>query len=78
MKMIDFTQCKASNRFYGGHAESKKGIIYNGENWFLKFPKNTKKLHFHSYTLSPICEYIGSHIYNLLGITTHETIFWMI
>ena len=78
MKMIDFTLCEANNRYYGGHAGAKKGIIYNGENWFLKFPKNTKNINknsqLRSYASSPICEYIGSHIYNLLGITTHETI----
>ena len=43
IEMIDFTNCELSSRNleYGGRAGEKKGIIYNNEFWFLKFPKNT-------------------------------------
>ncbi len=43
IKMIDFSDAKLSSRNleYGGRAGEKKGIIFNNEFWFLKFPKNT-------------------------------------
>ena len=43
IKLIDFTNCKLSSRNleYAGRAGEKRGIIYNDEFWFLKFPKNT-------------------------------------
>lgn len=79
IQMIDFSNCKLSSRNleYGGRAGEKKGIIYNGGFWFLKFPKNasamnnTKGL---SYVTSPLSEYIGSNIYKILGYEVHETI----
>lgn len=78
-ELIDFTNCTLSRRNleYGGRAGEKKGIVFNGEFWFLKFPKNasnmknTKGL---SYVTSPLSEYIGSHIYRILGYNVHETI----
>lgn len=41
--IIDFSNCSLSDRNlqYAGRAGEKRGIIYKGENWFLKFPKNT-------------------------------------
>lgn len=78
-KIIDFTDCPLSQRNlqYGGRAGEKRGIIYENELWFLKFPKNsigmenTKTL---SYVTSPLSEYIGSHIYEILGYDVHKTI----
>ena len=61
---------------YGGHAWNKLGVIINNENWFLKFPQSirnfTRKVEI-SYTTSPISEYIGSHIYEIIGIPVHKT-----
>lgn len=79
IEIIDFTNCKLSSRDlqYGGRAGEKRGIVYNNKYWFLKFPKTTngmrniKRL---SYVTSPISEYIGSHIYQILGYDVHETI----
>ena len=54
----------------------KKGIIYNNEYWFLKFPKNTigmRKVDSLSYVTSPISEYLGSNIYKILGYEVHDT-----
>ena len=67
--------------FYGGNAGQKYGIIINGEKWIVKFPASTqdfsgqkkKNTHLPSYTLSPESEYIGSHIYELIGVPVHET-----
>ena len=71
----DFDNVSLSGITYGGHSGSKKGIIFNDERWFLKYPKSTKSMNVFnmSYTTSPISEYLGSHIYKLLGIETHET-----
>lgn len=77
MRLIDFNNAIPNKRNYGGMAGSKLGIDYNNEKWFLKFPKSTssmvgKKLP--SYTNSPLTEYLGSHIYKLLGYETQETL----
>ena len=76
MKIYDFNNCKENGLRYGGHAGNKLGIIIDNENWFLKFPKSTKDLTRKveiSYTTSPLSEYIGSHIYESIGIPVHET-----
>lgn len=61
---------------YGGAAGNKDGIIYNGENWLIKYPKNIKGLERTgdaSYSTAPLSEYIGSHIYEMLGYDVHAT-----
>ncbi len=79
MDIIDFSNCKLSDRNleYGGRAGEKRGITYNGERWFLKFPKNTigmNRVTGLSYVTSPLSEYIGSQIYKILGYNVHKTI----
>jgi len=79
IKLIDFTNCSLSSRNlqYGGRAGEKRGIIFNDEFWFLKFPKNTLGMHkvdTLSYVTSPISEYIGSNIYKILGYDVHDTL----
>ncbi len=79
MDIIDFSNCKLSDRNleYGGRAGEKRGIVFNGERWFLKFPKNTigmNRVTGLSYVTSPLSEYIGSQIYKILGYDVHETI----
>ena len=67
--------------YYGGKSGSKYAIIIDGQRWMIKFPENTKNFpgrkkenaHIPSYTMSPLSEYIGSHVYELLGIPVHET-----
>lgn len=78
IELIDFSKCALSSRNlqYGGRAGEKRGIIYNNEFWFLKFPKNTvgmRKVDDLSYVTSPLSEYIGSNIYKILGYDVHET-----
>lgn len=60
---------------YGGHSGGKRGIIIDNERWFLKYPKSTKSMEVEgiSYTTMPLSEFLGSHIYDLIGIETHET-----
>ena len=75
MFLIDFNECIENNKAYGGMAGSKLGIIYQNEDWILKFPKTTKGMRETeiSYTTSPLSEYIGSHVYEILGYPVHET-----
>ncbi len=66
---------------YGGRSGSKYGILIDGARWMIKFPENTRGFpgrekanhHIPSYKTSPICEHIGSKIYQSLGIPVHET-----
>ncbi len=78
IEIIDFSKCPLSDRNleYAGRAGEKRGIIFNSEHWFLKFPKNTigmNKVTGLSYVTSPLSEYIGSQIYRILGYCVHET-----
>lgn len=62
--------------YYGGKSGSKYAIQIDGERWMVKFPENTKQFsgkHIPSYTMSPLSEYIGSQIYDSLGIPVHNT-----
>lgn len=77
--IVDFSRCPLSSRNlqYGGRAGEKRGIIYNENLWFLKFPKNTigmRNVDGLSYVTSPLNEYIGSHIYEILGYDVHKTL----
>lgn len=76
--LINFDLCEVNNRMYGGLSGSKIGLVYNGDNYLVKYPKNLRTANMKnvvlSYSNSPACEYIGSHIYALLGIPVHETL----
>lgn len=78
-KIIGFDACPTNERngTYGGQAGDKEGITYNGEYWIIKYPKSTKGMsgtNLLSYMSSPLSEYIGSHIYAILGYDVHETL----
>ena len=64
----DFSNFRLSNIRYGG-SERKLGILINGEPYMLKFQKNTKfgKRNNH------LSEFLGSHIFELLGFNVHKT-----
>ena len=78
MELIDFNGYEQNQRMYGGTAGRKMGICYQGNNYILKFPGNLKEQQMKnirlSYSNSPVCEYIGSQIYRLLGFPVHETL----
>lgn len=78
MEMVDFNGYEQNQRMYGGTAGRKMGICYHGDNYLLKFPGNLKERHMKnirlSYSNSPVCEYIGSQIYRLLGFEVHDTL----
>lgn len=72
----NFNNLKESGIRYGGHAGNKLGVVIDGANWFLKFPKSTRTLRKKvdmSYSISPLSEYIGSHIYKSVDIPVHKT-----
>ena len=77
MNIYNFDECSYSNRHgrYGGMAGDKDGILINNEPYIIKYPKSTKGMtgNIASYTTSPLSEYIGSHIYKILGFDVHET-----
>ncbi|BAK45574.1 hypothetical protein EGYY_25060 [Eggerthella sp. YY7918] len=71
-----YNRAYGSGAYYRGNAGQKYGIIIDGELWLVKFPQSTKEFagkHLPSYTSSPVSEYIGSKIYESLGIPVHET-----
>ncbi len=78
MELVDFNGYGQNQRMYGGTAGRKMGICFNGGNYILKFPGNLKEQQMKnirlSYSNNPVCEYIGSQIYSLLGFEAHDTI----
>lgn len=83
MKIYDFNdelKYPLSNRdgIYGGNGGNKDGVLIDGEYWFIKYPKTTRgmseKAQQISYTTAPLSEYIGSHIYSILGFDVHDTL----
>lgn len=66
--MIDYSKYPDGGRFYSG-AERKKSILINGNAYLVKFQKNSRDgLRFNN-----VSEFLGSHIFSMLGIETQET-----
>lgn len=65
---MDFSDYKVSNTYFGG-SEKKIGLIISGSEYMIKFQKQTEfgKRNNH------ISEYIGSHIFEILGFRVQET-----
>ena len=72
--MIDFTRLPTRKKAYGGANGSKLSIVYNNELYMLKLPVHASKNPNLTYTNSCISEYLGCHIFNMLGIDAQETI----
>lgn len=72
--MIDFTGMPTRKKAYAGANGGKIAIIYQGEQYMLKFPPHPSRNREMSYTNSCISEYIGSHIFEIIGIPVQETI----
>lgn len=73
---IDFTDCpRVTGKAYNGANGKKIAIIYNGEQYMIKFPPSAdKKPTDLSYTNSCISEHISCSIFNMLGIKAQETL----
>lgn len=73
--MIDFTNCEINRfKYYGGKNGGKVCIVYNGENYMLKFPGLNKGVTEHTYSNSCISEYVSCNILKTLGLDVQDTI----
>lgn len=72
--MIDFTNLPVRNKTYAGANGSKISVIYNGEQYMLKFPAVPSKNREMSYTNGCVSEYIGCHIFESVGIPVQDTL----
>ena len=78
-RLINLTEenVQRSRRYYGGASCGKLGIMWNQEYYLLKFPGSLRETNIKnvgtSYTNSSFSEYIGSKIYESVGIDTHKT-----
>ncbi len=76
MGRIDFTNSEILlGRAYNGANGKKISVLYNGEQYMLKFPPAAdKKPTDLSYTNSCFSEHIACSIFNLIGINAQKTI----
>lgn len=72
--MIDFTHLPTRKKAYGGANGSKLSVLYNGVLYMLKLPMHALKNPNLSYTNSCTSEYLGCHIFNMLGVQAQETL----
>ena len=72
--MIDFTNAVQKNKTYAGANGSKISVLYNGEQYMLKFPPFPTINKEMSYTNSCISEYIGCKFFESVGIPVQETV----
>lgn len=66
--MKDYSKYPDGNRYYSG-AERKKSVLINGKPYIVKFQKNSRE----GLRYNHVSEFLGSHIFSLLGIETQET-----
>ena len=74
MKLINFTELPLRKKSYGGANGNKISIVFNNELYMLKLPAHAPKNKNLSYANSCVSEYLGSHIFNMLGVEAQETI----
>lgn len=72
--MIDFSNAKVKNKAYAGANGGKISVVYNGEQYMLKFPPFPTINKEMSYTNSCISEYLGCKIFESVGIPVQETL----
>lgn len=71
----DFTGAKINRfRMYGGNNGNKISIMYEGENYMLKFPPKPSRNPEMSYTNGCVSEYVACHVFETLGIDTQKTL----
>ena len=72
--MINFTNAVQKNKTYAGANGGKISVLYNGEQYMLKFPPFPTINKEMSYTNSCISEYIGCKVFESVGIPVQETV----
>lgn len=65
---MDYSQYPLSGKMYGG-SEKKIGIVINDERYIVKFQKDSLT----GLRFNHVSEYLGSHIFALLGFKAQET-----
>lgn len=72
---LNFTNAQINKfRMYGGNNGNKISILFQGENYMLKFPPKPSKNPEMSYTNSCISEYVACHVFESLGMETQKTL----
>lgn len=66
--MLDYSVYPDGGRFYSG-AERKKSILIKGNAYLVKFQKNSRD----GLRYNHVSEFLGSHIFSMLGIDSQET-----
>ncbi len=66
--MLDYSAYPDGGRYYSG-AEKKRSILINGNAYLVKFQKNSRE----GLRFNHVSEFLGSHIFSMLGIETQET-----
>lgn len=74
MKPIDFTNMQRRKKAYAGANGSKISVIYEGEQYMLKFPPVPTKNKGMSYSNSSFSEYLGCKIYESIGVPVQKTL----
>ena len=74
MELINFTNLPHRKKSYGGANGNKLSIVFNNELYMLKLPSHAIKNPNMSYVNSCVSEYLGCHIFNLLGVEAQKTI----
>ena len=74
MKLMDFTSLPIRKKSYGGANGNKISVVINDELYMLKLPSHAPKNPNLSYANSCVSEYLGSHIFNMLGLVAQETV----
>jgi hypothetical protein len=77
LEIRDFSSYPQNNNFYGGLSCHKAGVTVDDTDYLVKYPGYLKGLGLKNVRLeisnATASEYIGSHIYEMLGIPVHET-----
>ena len=72
--MLDFTKAVEELNSYNG-SEKKKTLIYDGKKYLVKFPDPIREKNKNiSYINNAFSEYVGSHIFEMSGFVTQNTI----
>ena len=74
MMAIDFTELKKKNKTYAGANGNKISVIYEGEQYMLKFPAQARLNKDMSYSNSCFSEYLGCKIYESIGVPVQKTL----
>lgn len=74
MKLANFNDYAIRKKSYGGANGNKMSIVIDNELYMLKLPAHANKNMNMSYGNSCVSEYLGSHIFNMLGIDAQDTI----